>query len=129
MYAESDHLVLKYRNQQHRLRYVDVCADSLSPKLSLAVARRTIHYGQVVIKKAKFLKIPFSGKLALVGCSYAETDRSGAAIQRTIISAITQPMALLVANVVGAGLYVFAASRGGWAIPAERAAGNFTTLP
>jgi hypothetical protein len=38
-----------------------------------------------------------------------------------------QPIALLVANVVGAILYVFAASRGGWAIPAERAAGIFTT--
>jgi hypothetical protein len=38
-----------------------------------------------------------------------------------------QPIALLVANVVGAILYVFAASRGGWAIPAERAAGIYTT--
>jgi hypothetical protein len=32
MYAESDHLVLKYRNQQHRLRYVDA--------VSLGVANR-----------------------------------------------------------------------------------------
>jgi hypothetical protein len=38
----------------------------------------------------------------------------------------TQPIALLGANVVGAILYVFAASRGGWAIPAERAAGIFS---
>ena len=38
-----------------------------------------------------------------------------------------QPIVLLVANVVGAILYVFAASRGGWAIPAERAAGIYTT--
>jgi hypothetical protein len=39
----------------------------------------------------------------------------------------TQPIAFLVANLVGAILYVFAASRGGWAIPAERAAGIYTT--
>jgi hypothetical protein len=38
-----------------------------------------------------------------------------------------QSIALLVANVIGAILYVFAASRGGWAIPAERAAGIYTT--
>ena len=38
-----------------------------------------------------------------------------------------QSIALLVANVSGAILYVFAASRGGWAIPAERAAGIYTT--
>ena len=38
-----------------------------------------------------------------------------------------QSTALLVANVIGAILYVFAASRGGWAIPAERAAGIYTT--
>jgi hypothetical protein len=34
-----------------------------------------------------------------------------------------QSVALLVANALGAILYVFSASRGGWAIPAERAAG------
>lgn len=39
----------------------------------------------------------------------------------------SQPIALLVANIVGAILYMFAASRGGWAIPAERAAGIYTT--
>ena len=36
-------------------------------------------------------------------------------------------VALLVLNVVGAILYVVAASRGGWAIPEERAAGIRTT--
>jgi hypothetical protein len=56
-----------------------------------------------------------------------ETNRSGSAIQPTRMSVGTQPIALLVANVVGAALYVFAASRGGWAIPAERAAGIYTT--
>ncbi|MEO8725101.1 MAG: hypothetical protein ABI383_03165 [Acidobacteriaceae bacterium] len=40
---------------------------------------------------------------------------------------LTQSTALLIANVVGAVLYVFAASRGGWAIPEERAAGIYTT--
>jgi hypothetical protein len=38
-----------------------------------------------------------------------------------------QLIAFLVANVVGATLYVFAASRGSWAIPEERAAGINTT--
>jgi len=37
-------------------------------------------------------------------------------------------MSFLAANVAGAILYVFSASRGGWAIPEERAAGiNATT--
>jgi hypothetical protein len=39
----------------------------------------------------------------------------------------TQSIALLVANVISAILYVFAASRGGWAVPAERAAGIYAT--
>lgn len=43
------------------------------------------------------------------------------------MSVDAQPIALLVANIVGAILYVFAASRGGWAIQAERAAGIYTT--
>ena len=34
---------------------------------------------------------------------------------------------LLIANFFGAVLYVFAASRGGWAITAERAAGIYAT--
>jgi hypothetical protein len=38
-----------------------------------------------------------------------------------------QSMALLGLNLVGATLYVFAASRGGWAISQERAAGIHTT--
>lgn len=39
----------------------------------------------------------------------------------------TQSIALFVANVIGAILYVFAASRGGWANPVERAEGIYTT--
>lgn len=42
-------------------------------------------------------------------------------------SFIAPSAALLVLNVVGAVLYVVAASRGGWAIPEERAAGIRTT--
>jgi hypothetical protein len=42
-------------------------------------------------------------------------------------SFITQSITLLVANVFGAMLYVFGASRGGWAIPEERATGIHTT--
>ncbi len=38
-----------------------------------------------------------------------------------------QSIALLVLNIIGTILYVFAASRGGWAIPEERAAGIYTT--
>jgi len=38
-----------------------------------------------------------------------------------------RPRTLVIANLFGAGLYVFAASRGGWAIPAERAAGIYAT--
>jgi hypothetical protein len=45
----------------------------------------------------------------------------------TRISVSTQSIALLFANVVGAIGYVMAASRGGWAIPAERAAGIYVT--
>jgi hypothetical protein len=45
----------------------------------------------------------------------------------TRISVSTQTIALLFANVVGAIGYVMAASRGGWAIPAERAAGLYVT--
>ena len=48
-------------------------------------------------------------------------------MQLTRMSVGTQSIALLVANVIGAILYVFAASRGSWAIPAERAAGIYTT--
>jgi hypothetical protein len=43
------------------------------------------------------------------------------------MSVVGRPVAFLVANVVGAILYLFAASRGGWTIPAERAAGLDTT--
>lgn len=42
-------------------------------------------------------------------------------------SFLNRPTALLMSNLFGAVLYVFAASRGGWAIPAERAAGINTT--
>ncbi len=48
-------------------------------------------------------------------------------MQLTRMSVAAQSIALLVANVIGAILYVFAASRGAWAIPAERAAGIYTT--
>jgi hypothetical protein len=41
---------------------------------------------------------------------------------------LTQSIALLGLNVVGAILYVVAASYGGWAIPQERAAGIYTTI-
>jgi hypothetical protein len=56
-----------------------------------------------------------------------EPNRSGLVVQSTRMSTGAQSIALLVANVIGAILYVFAASRGGWAIPAERAAGIYTT--
>jgi hypothetical protein len=46
--------------------------------------------------------------------------------QLTKTSFSTQSTALLLANVFGAVFYVFAASRGGWAIPEERAAGTYT---
>jgi hypothetical protein len=42
------------------------------------------------------------------------------------MSAGKRSKVLFVANVIGAALYVFAASRGGWAIPAERAAGIYS---
>jgi hypothetical protein len=45
----------------------------------------------------------------------------------TRISVSTQSMALLFANLIGAIGYVMAASRGGWAIPSERAAGIYVT--
>jgi hypothetical protein len=48
-------------------------------------------------------------------------------MQLTRVSFIAQSIALLAANVIGAILYVVAASRGGWAIPEERAAGIYTT--
>jgi hypothetical protein len=56
-----------------------------------------------------------------------EPNRSGSVVPSTRMSIGAQSIALLVANVIGAILYVFAASRGGWAIPAERAAGIYTT--
>jgi hypothetical protein len=43
------------------------------------------------------------------------------------MSTSAKSIALLVLNMVGATLYVIAASRGGWAIPEERAAGIYTT--
>ncbi|HTF67440.1 MAG TPA: hypothetical protein VK638_32650 [Edaphobacter sp.] len=48
-------------------------------------------------------------------------------MQFTRMPFIAQSIALLAANVIGAILYVVAASRGGWAIPEERAAGIYTT--
>jgi hypothetical protein len=48
-------------------------------------------------------------------------------IKPTRISVPTQSIALLFANVVGAIGYMMAASRGGWAIPAEPAAGIYVT--
>jgi hypothetical protein len=48
-------------------------------------------------------------------------------MQRTKMSFSAASIALLILNVVGAVLYVVAASRGGWAIPEERAAGINTT--
>jgi len=48
-------------------------------------------------------------------------------MQLTKMSLSTKSIALLALNVVGATLYVVAASRGGWAIPEERAAGIHTT--
>ena len=56
-----------------------------------------------------------------------EPNRSGSVVQSTRMSIGAQSIALLAANVIGAILYVFVASRGGWAIPAERAAGIYTT--
>ena len=56
-----------------------------------------------------------------------ESSRSEPAMQVTKMSFGAQSMALLTSNVIGAILYVFAASRGGWAIPEERAAGIYTT--
>jgi hypothetical protein len=56
-----------------------------------------------------------------------EQGRSELTMQPTRMSVGAQPIAFLVANVVGAILYLFAASRGGWSIPAERAAGVYTT--
>gem|GEM_PF-1729129 len=48
--------------------------------------------------------------------------------QRTKNPSKAASITLLLLNVVGAAFYVFAASRGGWAIPQERAAGiNVTT--
>lgn len=55
-----------------------------------------------------------------------EPSRSASAMQPPKSSVGAQPIALLVANAVGGILYVFAASRGGWVIPAERAAGIST---
>ncbi|MEI9980012.1 MAG: hypothetical protein WDN23_13630 [Edaphobacter sp.] len=56
-----------------------------------------------------------------------ELKQSGSVVLSTRMSIEAQSIALLVANVIGAILYVFAASRGGWAIPAERAAGIYKT--
>lgn len=43
------------------------------------------------------------------------------------ISSTAMPKVLLTLNIMGAFAYLFAASRGGWAIPEERAAGIYTT--
>jgi len=56
-----------------------------------------------------------------------ETSLNGSIKQPTKMSFNALSMALLAANVIGAILYVVAASRGGWAIPEERAAGIYTT--
>jgi hypothetical protein len=56
-----------------------------------------------------------------------EPNLSGSIKQPTKMSFSAQSIALLAANVIGAILYVVAASRGGWAIPEERAAGIYTT--
>jgi hypothetical protein len=48
-------------------------------------------------------------------------------MQLTKMSLSAKSIAPLALNVVGATLYVVAASRGGWAIPEERAAGIHTT--
>ena len=52
-----------------------------------------------------------------------EPSRSASAMQPPKRPVGSLPIALLAMNAAGAILYVFAASRGGWAIPAERAAG------
>jgi hypothetical protein len=56
-----------------------------------------------------------------------EPNQSGSVVQSMRMSVGTQSIALFVANVIGAILYVFAASRGGWANPVERAEGIYTT--
>lgn len=56
-----------------------------------------------------------------------ESSRSRSAMQPPKSTVDTQSIAFLIANVAGAILYVFAASRGGWAISQERAAGINTT--
>jgi hypothetical protein len=56
-----------------------------------------------------------------------ESDLSGSETQSTKVLVRKQSIAFLLANVAGAILYVFAALRGGWAIPQERAAGIITT--
>jgi len=48
-------------------------------------------------------------------------------MQSTKVFVDKQSIAFLLANVAGAILYVFEASRGGWAIPQERATGIITT--
>jgi len=41
---------------------------------------------------------------------------------------MNRTLVLLIANLFGAVLYVFAASRGGWGIPAEQAAGIYEPM-
>lgn len=49
-------------------------------------------------------------------------------MQATKMTGVGQSVGFLIANIDGTVLYVFAASRGGWAISEERAAGiNVTT--
>ncbi len=50
-------------------------------------------------------------------------------MQPTRMSVGAQPIAFFVANVVGAGLYVFAASRGGWAIAFAVESPGWSALP
>lgn len=56
-----------------------------------------------------------------------EPSLTGRIKQLTKLSFVAQSMVLFGANVIGAILYVIAASRGGWANPEERAAGIYTT--
>ena len=56
-----------------------------------------------------------------------EPNRSARIMQLPRGSFSAPSIALLLLNVVGSILYVVAASRGGWVIPEERAAGIHTT--
>lgn len=52
---------------------------------------------------------------------------SATSVKQVRSSVSTQSFALLFANLIGSIGYVVAASHGGWAIPAERAAGIYVT--